>query len=332
MRKYPRSALSLLLLFNLLFADGVLAQGPAGEFPATDESADGMLTIASEDDVARAVTIREVVYVTRQSGNLELKLISPFTPGGSFGRPPADAPRRPLIVYVQGSAWFAQDNSTTIPQMSDFVAMSGYVVASVQYRPSTVAKAPAQAQDVKSAIRFLRAGAAGFGIDPDRIAIWGDSSGGHMAALVGTSDGVADFVTEDNATVSSSVQAVVDFFGPIDFLQMANFPSVLDHNAATSPESMVIGGAIQDPANLAKVQAYNPITYIAADKDLPPFLIMHGDRDALVPFNQSVLLYEALKATNQDVSFYKLTDAGHETRFWTPRVFAIVKAFLDANL
>ena len=107
---------------------------------------------------------------------------------------------------------------------------------------------------------------------------------------------------------------------------------MMDHNVANSPESTVVGGPVQDPDNYDKVQAYNPISYISADRKLPPFLIMHGDADPLVPFNQSVLLYEALRDNDHQVDFYKIQGAGHGTRFYTPAVMDVVKAFLAEHL
>jgi acetyl esterase/lipase len=329
------SQLKLLpLLLGITWFTGALAQPPAADFPVSTESPAGMLTIDSQDDVP-GFSVQELVYAKRDAIELKLKLVTPNAGAGAGGPPAPGAPARPakaVIVYVQGSAWFPFDNLGTLNRAVELAQGTGFVVASLQYRASTVAKAPAQIQDVKSAIRYLRANAQRLRLNPDQIGILGDSSGGHLAALTGTSDGIKDFVTDDNATLSSGVQAVVDFFGPTDFSQLHNFPSSLDHVAATSPESTVIGGAIMDPANAEKVQTYNPIHYISKNKKLPPFLIMHGDKDALVPFNQSVLLYQALKQNNQPVTFYKVKGAGHEIRFWTPAVMDIVQKFFDQHL
>jgi acetyl esterase/lipase len=215
--------------------------------------------------------------------------------------------------------------------LADF-AHRGYVVAGVEYRPSTEAQAPAQVQDVKAAIRYLRAHAARFNIDPAKVGIWGDSSGGHLAALVGTSDGVAAFAVGENLEQPATVQAVVDFYGPTDFRKMNDYPTRMDHDAESSPESSVVGGPIQDEAVTERVQAYNPITYVDEGTPLPPFLIMHGDKDVLVPFNQSVLLYTALRDAGHEVTFYKIKGADHGVRFWTPAVLEIVHAFFDRNL
>lgn len=220
-----------------------------------------------------------------------------------------------------------QDTFAFMPQLTQF-AKSGYVVASIEHRTSHEAKFPAQIQDVKAAIRYLKANAEKYNIDPNRVGVWGDSSGGHLAALAGTSGGIEEFEGKDNLNQSSRVQAVVDWFGPTDFVQMNKFPSQIDHDAPDSPESMVIGGPIQE--NKEKVKNANPITYITPDD--PPFLIMHGDKDPLVPYNQSVLLYDALKKSNHDVIMYKIKDAGHGTGFMQPHIIKTVQKFFDRHL
>jgi acetyl esterase/lipase len=286
-------------------------------FPADLTSPKGMQVIfgTAHDDYSAFYT-PNVEYAGYGDRTLRLQVISP-SGDGPF----------PLIVYIQGSAWFTQNLYMNIPQLSN-LAHRGFVVASVEYRSSHEAKFPAQLRDVKAAIRFLRANHEKYKIDSNRVAVWGDSSGGHLAAMVGVTAGVSEFDTEDNLQYSSEVKAVVDFYGPTDILQMSKHPSVMDHDSAESPESCLIGGAIQE--NVDKAQATNPINYISENKKLPPFLIMHGDKDPLVPFNQSVLLYEALKEAKQQVTFYKVKGAGHGVGFWTKETLDIVYKFLSA--
>ena len=112
---------------------------------------------------------------------------------------------------------------------------------------------------------------------------------------------------------------------------MDDFPSTITHNAPASPESSVIGGPIQDSINRDKVNEYNPITYITEENEFPPFLIMHGDSDPLVPFNQSLILYEALRDKGHSVSFYKLAGAGHGNRFFTQQTIQVVLDFLERH-
>ena len=318
MKNQFNAMLNLLVTLLLLVIAGISCAQPG--VPASQQTTEGMQTITSEDDLPGVNFESDIVYANYDKMNVILHLITP-----QQGR---NAEPVPLVVYVPGSAWFPQNLARSVPRMIDFAEQSGYAVAIVQYRPSTVAKSPAQLVDIKASIRFLRANADRYDIDPERVAIWGTSSGGHMASMVGVTQGIEKFNTDDNSEFSSNVSAVVDFFGPTDFQKMSDYPSIMNHDEPTSPESSVIGGPIQDPANQAKVDEYNPITYVASDRDIPPFLIMHGDVDPLVPFNQSLILFEALREAEQEADFYKLTGAGHGDRFFTPQTYEIVLDFL----
>jgi len=319
---FAHIVLTLTTLFMGTLAINAEAQPARQTVPASQESPTGMLTLESENDQPGVSFSTNVVYAKYDETEVKLHFIAPSSATNPV----------PLIVYVPGSAWFPQDLDRAVPNMIEFAKQTGYAVAIVAYRPSTIAKSPAQLVDIKASIRFLRANAKRFNIDPEKIAIWGTSSGGHMASLVGVTEGIEKFLTDDNRDQSSGVKAVVDFFGPTNFVKMSDYPSSMNHDEATSPESSVIGGLIQDPSNREKVEEYNPITYVSADKKLPPFLIMHGDVDPLVPFNQSVLFYEALRDAKQDVAFYKIVGAGHGNRFMTPQTLKIVKAFLAQHL
>jgi enterochelin esterase-like enzyme/dienelactone hydrolase len=183
----------------------------------------------------------------------------------------------------------------------------GFAVASINYRFSQHAIFPAQIEDCKAAIRWLRANATTYNIDSSRIGVWGSSAGGHLAAMLGTTGDVKEFDVGEHRDLSSRVQAVCDWFGPTDFTQMSKFPSNIDHDAAGSPESLLIGGPVQQ--NREKAARANPITYVT--KDDAPFLIMHGDQDPLVPMNQSELLYDTLKKAGVDATFQSVKGAGH---------------------
>jgi acetyl esterase/lipase len=242
----------------------------------------------------------------------------------------ADGPL-PVIVWVHGGAWSAgsKDNPG---QVLAFVG-KGYAVASIGYRLSQHAVFPAQIEDCKAAIRWLRANAQTYQLDPEHIGVWGASAGGHLAALLGTSGGVKELEGEGgSAEQSSRVQAVVDFFGPTDFLQMdahAVKGAFLKHDPANSPESKLIGGAIQE--NVEKVERANPVKYVT--KDAPPFFIAHGEQDPLVPCHQSELLYEALKKAEVEVTFQKIPGAGHGSKeFGTDKMQAAVQEFFDKHL
>jgi acetyl esterase/lipase len=205
----------------------------------------------------------------------------------------------------------------------------GYAVAAINYRLSQHAIFPAQIQDCKAAVRWLRAHAKEYRLDPDRFAAWGPSAGGHLAAMVGTTGDSMEFDVGPNLDQPSHVQAVVDYFGPSDFLQMDahRLSTGMTHDPADSPESELIGGPIQE--NKEKTAKANPITFVTAGD--PPFLICHGDQDPLVPHHQSVLLEAALKKAGVPVTFYTVKGAGHGG-FKDPKVPEKTRDFLAAHL
>jgi acetyl esterase/lipase len=233
----------------------------------------------------------------------------------------------PLIIWIHGGAWRAGSKNGT-PALR--FTRRGYAVASVEYRLSGEARFPAQIQDCKAAIRWLRAHAKEYRLDPEHFGVWGSSAGGHLVALLGTSGGVAELEGSlGSAGVSSRVQAVCDWFGPTDFLQMDRAGSQIHHDGPNSPEAQLIGGPIQD--NKAQVAKANPITYVS--KDDPPFLIMHGDQDPQVPFNQSELLEAALKKAGVPVRFQPIRGAGHGgPLFNSPETQRQVEEFFDKHL
>jgi acetyl esterase/lipase len=203
---------------------------------------------------------------------------------------------------------------------------------SVEYRLTGEAQFPAQIEDCKAAIRWLHANAEEYGIDPERIGVWGHSAGGHLAALLGTSGGVEEFEGGGDPEQPSHVQAVVDCFGPTDLLRMDDFPGNITHNAPDSPESLLVGGPIQEHPD--RVAAANPITYVDAED--PPFLILHGERDRLVPVNQSELLNEALQTAGVDSTFVRVKEAGHgfsgNPDPGRREIQAMIQAFFDEHL
>jgi acetyl esterase/lipase len=214
----------------------------------------------------------------------------------------------PLVIWVHGGAWRMGDNKhpPAVPLLTDH----GFAVASITYRLSQEALFPAQIQDCKAAVCWLRAHAHDYNLNSDKFGAWGSSAGGHLVALLGLATNVPAFETGDHLDQSSQVQAVCDWYGPTDFLQMDSHAlesSPFPHDAADSPESQLVGGPIQE--NRDKVAEANPISYITEGH--PPFLIMHGDQDPLVPFHQSQMLFEALKTAGQNVTFWPVPGAGH---------------------
>ncbi len=202
--------------------------------------------------------------------------------------PPGKGPY-PVIVHVHGGAWRTGDKADPRALLGiTALIKNGYAVASVNYRLSAEAKFPAQIQDVKTAVRWLRAHTLEYKLDPERIGAVGESAGGHLVALLGTANEIPELEGLDlgNRGYSSRVQAVVDLFGPIDFLPDGG--SVGDE--INKYETTLLGKPLYKRPDLVKKA--NPITYISSDD--PPFLIMHGTRDKLVPPDQSREFYDAL--------------------------------------
>jgi acetyl esterase/lipase len=235
----------------------------------------------------------------------------------------------PVVVWVHGGAW-RQGTKDHPPALR--LVSQGYAAASVEYRLSQEAIFPAQIHDCKAAVRWLRAHAGDYGLDPDRFGAWGGSAGGHLVALLGTSAGVTALEGDlGNADRSSAVQAVCDWYGPSNFLHMNDEPGVMDHDAPDSPESQLIGAPIQeDPDLVAKA---NPITYITGDE--PPFLLMHGTADRVVLPNQSRLLHAALVEAEVSSTLMMLGGLGHGFGNQPGRlgeIYGYVRSFFDAYL
>jgi len=226
----------------------------------------------------------------------------------------------PLIVWIHGGAWRygSKENCVALPW-----AKKGFAVASIGYRLSQHAKFPAQIEDCQAAIGWLRAQARKYNIDEDRVAAWGDSAGGHLASLLGTA---GDSFEWKRAQPSRSlrVQAVIDWYGRVDLTRVCTDPSMAD-----SPVAGLLGGSREKIAELAR-QA-SPILHVSRDD--PPFLIMHGDRDDVVPLWQSVAFEKALKNAGVEANLIVLKGAGHGGReFLKPEHVETINGFLNAHL
>lgn len=312
--------------------------GPARLFERLDANRDGVVTTDEANAFARRIRdrrgpmsqarlpddveeIRDVVFGTGGGRPLKLNIIRPKNPPKT---------PMPVVVWVHGGAWRAgsKEGRRTLP-----LAQRGYFTMSIEYRLSQEARFPAQIEDCKCAIRWLRAHAKQYNIDPKRIGVWGSSAGGHLVALLGTSGGVKELEGKGGwQSHSSRVQAVCDFFGPTDFTRMSEGDSHMDHDAPNSPESQLIGGPVQQ--NKEACRKADPITYLTPDD--PPFLVVHGEEDRTVPINQSELLHEALKKAGVDVTFVRVKGGGHGFRGNTDptpqRIQELVVQFFDKQL
>lgn len=237
----------------------------------------------------------------------------------------------PVILYLHSGAWITGDR-TGGPALRQ--ASRGYAVASIDYRLAPTHIWPAQIEDAKAAVRWLRANAARFRFDPDRIGVFGASAGGHIASILGTSGGVASLegVGHGNAQFSSRVKAVVDLYGPTDLLKIeeqkiACIP--LNANAPNMPPSLLMGCPIQQCKE--KTATANPITYITPDD--PPFLIMQGMLDCLTPWKQSVILHDALAAAGVDSRLELIPNGEHGGRVFDEEKYErMIDDFLDKYL
>lgn len=235
----------------------------------------------------------------------------------------------PLIVWIHGGGW-EQGNKNDTPAVG--AIYFGYAVASMNYRLSHQAIFPAQIQDCRAAIRWLRANANKYKINPDRIGVWGASAGGHLSALLGTSGAhdKPEWDTSDPPAFSCDVQAVCDWYGPTDLEQLWN-SSMSTHrwDKQKNPLSRLFGGPVPEKSILASTA--NPIPYITPKA--PPFLIMHGDRDTLVPLSQSQLLQDALKKAGVETDLIVVSGNGHGGQdFLNPLNRAKILAFFDRHL
>jgi len=294
------------------------------DFPDSTLTTEPMLVLEADRNVDRAQAIVGVPYAEKSGRTLHLAVV--FPPLAT----PWSTEMCPLVVYVQGSAWREQQIGARIPTLAA-VAERGYVVAFVEYRPSSVAGFPAQVRDVRTALRYLAAHAADFHIAPGPIALWGDSSGAHTAVLTALTSDDPYFSDEPIDAPAPEIYAVVDYYGPSDISRMNEEPSVQDHRAADSPEGLLIGGVdVLDNPELANQTVL--MTHIGEGRTLPPFLVIHGSKDRLVPFGQSVMLVEALRAAGQNVTFYKLAAADHaDPSFWKPATLDLVVDFIERN-
>lgn len=237
----------------------------------------------------------------------------------------------PVILYLHSGAWITGDRfgGPAIRQ-----ATRGYAVASIEYRLAPDHIWPAQVEDAKAAVRWLRANAARFSLDPNRIGVFGTSAGGHIAAVLGTSGGVASLegVALGNPQESSRVRAVVDLYGPTDLLRIEEqkLPCIpLNGNASFMPPSLLMGCPIQQCKEWTRTAS--PMSYVTSDD--PPFLIMHGMADCLVPYQQSVMLGDALQLAGVPSTLVLLPNGEHGgSAFDQSQYVQMIDAFLDANL
>jgi acetyl esterase/lipase len=289
---------TLLLLLSFLACNGRAAEAPKkGRSAARAALPEGVSVL------------RDVEYVRRGEQALLLDLYLPAQRAG----------RLPVVVWVHGGGWNkgSKDNCP-----AKWLAAEGFAVASIQYRLSTEAVWPAQIEDCRAAVRWLRANAAAHGLDATCVGAWGGSAGGHLVALMGTLDGPAD----------ERVQAVCDWYGPSDLLTMP--PNVFSpgrsrDDLAKANGAQLLGGIVMDMPERAK--SASALCQVTPDD--PPFLIMHGDADPQVPLEQSEKLHAALRRAGVPSHLEILKGAGHGGKdFDTPQARRLIREFFERHL
>lgn len=224
--------------------------------------------------------------------------------------------RLPCLIWICGGGWKWMNVESYLPNLID-LCNSGYVLVSAEYQCSNDAAFPAQVRQLKEAVRYLRAHAEKYRIDPDRIGVIGESSGGYLASFLGVTCGLREFEEGGNPNQSSAVQAVCSWYTPVKLAELTDLRDLvnrfLDCDIAERPE-------------LAKKA--DPLTYINAGT--PPFLLLHGTADTLVPIRCTEALHDALEAHGVPVEYYRIKGANHaDYPFFQPTVMKLMVAFFD---
>ncbi len=312
--------------------DGQLTKDefPGPMFERLDMNKDG--TITAEEDRAFVRRQSNRGQIVRLPETVEAVLDAPYA-GTDNPRqtldlylPKARKDEKPLpvVVFIHGGAWQAGDKRGGFGTVVPLVESGEYAGVSVGYRLTGEAIWPAQIHDCKAAVRWLRANATKYNLDPDKIGVTGTSAGGHLVAMLGTTGDMPELegMLGEHLSESSRVTCVVDQFGPTELLAMGR-----SHNNPNSPESKLVGGAVQEMQKVAREASAT--TYVS--KDDPPFLFIHGTSDQVVPFNQSELLHEALTKVGVESILVPVQDGGHGN-FRTNAVAQRLRQFFDKHL
>lgn len=301
------------------------------EFPAFDEEVPGATWLDTTGDEMGVSYLPDVPYQDLDGITRVLQILIP----GSRNHKAPRAGRAascayPCVIYVQGSAWMAQDVYANLPCIAR-LAVRGYVVAVVQYRESGLASFPAPVRDARNAVRFMRAHAQEYAVDPARMVIMGDSSGGHTAVYAGI---LHDDDTDHNlfSGISAEVKGIINYYGSTDLTFDDSNPSTPEHNLPTSPEGMEMGGANLREDRAAR-ERLTVRCNIGPDTRIAPVLSLHGTKDRTVNTRCSVLLHQSLVETGHDSTLCLLRGADHGgPEFWTPKALDVVDAFIQRCL
>lgn len=253
---------------------------------------------------------------------------------------PRDFVDLPAVIFITGGGFIAA-NRARLPQLRMRLAENGYFVGSISYRVAPEVMFPAPLEDVKSAIRYIKAHAAELNVDPERVAVVGDSAGGYLSAFAGITSGSIEFDEGENLHVSSSVKAAVTLYGLSDSSKVAeDYSNEMKRwaNSAAGISSLLVNGVPvfggRDggiEANTKYMEKSNPINYI--NEKSVPMLLFHGGKDALISPSQTDILYQALRNRGIEAKRYVVPQAEHAGPYWIQdEVLDIVQAFLDKHM
>ena len=281
---------------------------------------EGMKVVKGDTSNLRATIKQDQLYITKDNKDLHLRILRPESINKE-----TDQTKYPLLVHVQGSAYMKQNLNDHVMDLKEIVT-SGFVVAIVEYRESSIAKMPAQVDDVFDALHYIHENYETLQVDENRIYLSGDSSGGHAALMCW-----AQLPTKEK-DYYPNIRGVMDFYGAVDLLDLLNHESAIDHSGTQSAEGIALGGAPEDPNMIERIKETSVLTYIKKDLENVPLLVLHGNKDRLVPFGQSVLLYNACKEANKNIEFYCVEDADHGgSAFYCKAVYDIILNFLHTK-
>lgn len=293
------------------------------DFPPAEQTVPGMEVITADPDLPGIAMAGNVVYAVESGMELRLQILYPLYQ--NYARTPRND--YPCIVHIHGSAWKRQDVYRRIPALCG-LAGRGYVIALVEYRPSETAGFPAQIRDAKAAVRWLRRHAHQYNGDPDRIAVMGDSSGGHTALMVHLTEGIPFFEPETDSGISDHTDGCLALYAPADLEAMEDSPTCMDHSGADSPEGILMGRRALADIPPEEMRQVSPVNWVREGCAAGPVLLVHGDKDDTVPFMLSVRMFRALREWDMEARLCKVVNAGHGgVEFWTEEMIDLYDGF-----
>lgn len=320
-----------MLMFSLLMTMGLVSIAFAEEKPVVDSDTTLLEIAANKPEIKLIANVVYEQVPSRGYENVAMKMDV---------LKPLKKEKMPAVLFITGGGFINANKDNGIQQRMA-LAEAGYVVASVEYRVAPTGKFPEPLEDVKAAIRYLKAHADQFNIDPERVGVLGGSAGGYLSAMVGVTNGTCQFDKGENLDQDSTVKAAVDVYGLSDLTKVGDdFSAEVQkkHKSAGATEALWVngspvfggidGGILADPE---KTEAANPIHYISDQS--APFLLLHGTADTVVSPSQTELLHKALQARGIPSTRYLVKNAQHGGVYWVqPEVLQIIQDFFDKYL